>query len=157
MPNEIASRQADEMQNRTLKNQTLAKHQSEMRDLHKTNEDEVQKIILSSQEKVVNLKGAYDVMISKEAESLEERLANVREANDERVNKEKLQGEEEATKTRAMYQDRVKEYKKQGEAKVDAVRKEAQAQMDSIHDRAIKSERAEKFAPKQSSKGGTVK
>jgi hypothetical protein len=155
MPNEVASRQAEEIRLRTMRNQIQTKHQAEVRDLQKQGEAEIQGVITTSQEMVQNLKSAYDVMISKEAESLEQKLGQVRANNEQRIATEKQQGDEEVAKIRANYQSRVKEYRKTGEAQVETVRKEVQAQTDALHDRAIKAERAEKFTSK-SSKGGTA-
>ena len=76
---------ADEMRMRNYRAQVEARHEAEMREIELHNTDDVVKAQTADHEQMEQIKGAYDVEISKEAESLEGHLHDIREQNQERI------------------------------------------------------------------------
>ena len=60
MPNEVGSVQAEENSLRTQRNTVQIKHQAELREMQKKNEDEVEGVITHSQEQIAALRAGYD-------------------------------------------------------------------------------------------------
>ncbi|MBC7385539.1 MAG: hypothetical protein H7301_05155 [Cryobacterium sp.] len=141
MPGEIGNVQADELRLKNVRTQIQNRHNSELREIQAQNGSETQRLVENQQEQLSNLKGAYEVQFSKEAENLGAHLQEVRTKNEERVIAEKKSGDQEVAKIQKANQEKIESYRKNGEAKLESARKDIQVQSDALHQREIQEAR----------------
>lgn len=135
MPKEVASVQAEDIRLKNMRTQIENRNRNEVKELQDRLAMETERTITSHTATIQNLRGAYDVQISEEAENLENRLNAVRAANEERVEAEKKAGEAEVAKVKTMTQARVEEYKKIEDEKIAKIKKEVAAQSENLHEK----------------------
>lgn len=154
MPNEIASVQAEDIRLKNLRSQLENRNRSEIKEIQDRHEHDLYRLTTGEAETLENLKSAYDVQISKEAENLEARLAEVRQNNEERVLAEKKQGDAEVEKIKFQTQQKIDEYKKIGETQLERQRKEYASESSNLHEREKMLEKQKQLlAHKQSTQG----
>jgi hypothetical protein len=130
---------SEEMRLKTYLTHVQNRAELETRETEAKHGEQLQRLTENFQDRSKALKEAYDVQISREAESLEEKLHTTRMKNEERVETEKRAGEEEVAKVRTQQQQKVEEYRKNSEAQLDSLRKQLQASADALHEKARKS------------------
>ncbi len=140
MPGEIASTQSDEIRLRNLRAQMQNRHDLQMREMEEKNQSSVQRLVENHTTQTEQLRNAFDVTISREAEALEQRLHEVRLHNDERIETEKQTGDQQLFKVKQANQQRIAEYKKNSEAQIESLRKQLQASAETLREQAKKQE-----------------
>ena len=128
----------EELRLRNYKASLQQKSEIDLREMQARQSDETQRITENHQMQMDDLKRAYDVQISQEAEALEEHLHKFREVGHERIENEKHSLDTEFDKVKTASQQKIDEYKKNSEAQLDKLRRETQASSDLIHDRGKK-------------------
>src|SRR5690606_13714792 len=86
-----------------------------------------------------DLKSAYEVRISQEAEKLEERLAAIRQGNEERVAAEERQGRMDYERIKAAYEDRIRDLREKSEMEIQEIRNRHQEILKRLDEQAKKS------------------
>ncbi len=150
MPNEVAGVQTEDLRLKNVRTQMKNRHESELRDIEARNGTETQRLIENHAAQLGELKNAYDVQISQEAEHLEDRLSQVRAGNADRVAMEKHAGDQEVEKVQKANQDKIEEYRKNGEAKLQNVRKDLQLQAEVLHNQEKEEARRANFVARNS-------
>ncbi len=115
----------------------------EAKEIQGRHAEEMNRLIENHADQADQMKKAFDVSISKEAEELEQRLHETRLSHDQRVADEKHTEEEELNKLKTAHQQRIEEYKKASESQMDTMRKQLQAQSEQLHEQAIKTAKRE--------------
>ncbi len=134
---------SEEMRLKTYLTRIQQHNDLETRDTQAKHGEEIQRLNETFADQSKAIKEAYDVQISREAESLEEKLYETQTHNEARVELEKRTGDEELTKLKTQQQQRIDEYKKNSEAQMDSLRKQLQANADALHEKARKSAKKE--------------
>jgi hypothetical protein len=142
--NNLKSSTTEELRLRNYRASLQQKSDIENRELQARNVEEVQHLMDTHTVQMDELKRAYDVQISQEAEGLEEKLQKVRISGEDRVNLEKQVQEAELAKVKTSSQLKIEEYKKNSEVQIDKLRKDTQATTDLLHDKAKKATRKER-------------
>lgn len=141
MPSEIKSFTAEDLRLRNYRSLVQQRHEMEMRDIEAKHGQETLDLTEQSKNQLNELRKAYDVQISREAEELEERLAEIRARKDEKIKEEEHQTETELSKARNSQQTRLQEYKKNAESQLDALRKQYQNATDNLNAQAAKNQK----------------
>ncbi len=137
---------SDELRLKNYRNMIEQKHEIELRDMEARNAEETQKVTDHHREQLSQLRGAYDVQISEEAEALEARLHDLRLNNLERVGTEKRAAEIEIDKIKANSHAQIDETKKNADIQIEALHKQLQTSTEVLHDQARKTARREREA-----------
>lgn len=100
------------------------KFESDARDLEQRNLQEIQTMMESHSIKLGQLRHAYDVQISKEAEQLESKLGELREAQKTQLTQAQLDAERQVGEARQQGKDRINEERMEGERRIAEIRKQ---------------------------------
>jgi hypothetical protein len=144
MPSEIKSTAAEEIRLRNHRAQLEQRNEMALREIEQSHAEDVRRTIENQAFQMDNLRRAYDVQISEEAEALEERLHRVRLNADERVAAEKKAGEAELEKLKSAHKQRLDEYRKNSEQQLEALRKQLQTSAETLHEKARKTAKRER-------------
>ena len=124
MPSDIKSATTEDLRMRNYRQQLQQHNDSEIRDLEQKHNEDIARLQDNFTNQVQNLRHAYEIEISEEAENLEEKLQKVRGENEEKkISTEKKAGEDEVVKNRTANQQRIDEYKKNSELQLDPASK----------------------------------
>src|SRR5438105_2839235 len=102
--NGIKATTTEDLRLRNYRTELNRRNEAEIREMDARHGENVAKLQESELAQLEQLKHAYEIQFSQEAEALEEKLRDLRAENDKRVDGEKKQGENELVKTRSMYQ-----------------------------------------------------
>jgi hypothetical protein len=146
MSNVSASRaiSADEMRMTNYRNLLEQKNDLQIKDIEDRHTQDVERITVSEADQMQNLRQAYNVKFSEEAEALEDKLAEVRNGNLERVAAEKRVGDAEVNKLKDANQQRIEEYKKISEMQIEQLHKNFKTTSDALHEQAKKTAKRER-------------
>ena len=144
MPSEIKASTTDELRTKNYRAQMQQTADLETRELEAKHNQDIERLNSNFKDQYQDLKHAYDIAISQEAEALEEKLHQVRDSTDEKVSSEKKLQEDELTKIKTVNQQRIDEYKKNADAQLDQIRKQYQASSEDLHTKAKKDMKKEK-------------
>lgn len=128
----------EELRMRNYRNQLKNHHNSEVREIEAQHEQTLQRTIENQSLQAEQVKSAYEVQISQEAEQLEERLHALRLKNEERLENEKRAQEAEFNKVRESYQARIEDYRNNAEAQIQALHKQHQESIAKLEERVRK-------------------
>jgi hypothetical protein len=134
----------EELRLQNYKTQLQNRNEAEVRDIQAKHADEVQHMLLQEGEQIQEVKRAYEVQISQEAEELEDRLHNFRLSAEEKIENEKRTGEDELHKVQADYKHRIDEYRRSSEAQLETLRRNLLTASEDMHEKAKRSARSER-------------
>lgn len=135
---------SEEIRLRNYRNQLEQRHEIAVRDILAHNADEIQKLTDNHTEQLNNLRHAYEVQISEEAEALEEKVHEIRLGNQGRVEMEKKTGDQEVEKMKSANKTKIEEYKKNADLQMETLHKQLQASSDALHEQSKKTAKREK-------------
>ncbi len=148
MPSETSSSlgasTTEDLRLRNYRASIQQKNDIELREIQNRHDDDIQRVTDTQAQQMGDLKRAYEVQISQEAEHLEEKLHQARLTTEQRVEAEKKAAESQLSKLKAVHQQRIEDYKKNAEEELLRLRKTAQANAELIHDRERKLARKER-------------
>jgi len=104
------SSSTEELRLKNYKSQVEARHEIDMRELEQKNAEDVQRLQENYVQQEAQLRNAYEVQISTEAEALDEKLQQTRFGNEERVGAEK----NECTGTRGRSHRKCRQPRRRG-------------------------------------------
>ncbi|MEO5969012.1 MAG: hypothetical protein ABIQ95_03725 [Bdellovibrionia bacterium] len=88
---------------------------------------------------VDNLREAYEVKISQEAEQMDHKLRQIQSDKEQQLSEEKHQADVELNKIKTAHQDQVREFKKVSQGEIETLHKKFQASSSALHEQAKKS------------------
>ena len=148
MSSEIKSSTTDELRMKNHRTQLENRNELELRSLRDRHSDDVQRMMEAQAFQRDNIKQAYEVQISQEAENLEQKLHETRMENEKRVDDEKRVADQEVTKIKTMNQQQIQEYKKNSEAQIEALKKQYMATAEALHNKAKQARRDQEVSKK---------
>ncbi len=126
----------DDSQLRAYNQNLKQKYAVEKNEIEARGQNEIVDTVAQSQKKISEMRNAYEVQISAEAEHLDERLASIRQNNQKRIDEERQKNDIEYEKLRLANQKRIDEYRKNADVKLEEVRREYQEAMAQTHEQA---------------------
>lgn len=141
---QIKSATVDDLRMQNYRNNMERKLESEVSELQSRHDQDIERLLENHAFQMEQLRNAYNVEISKEAEVLEERLHQVRTHGDVQVRAEKMAHEKELSQQKNAHQKQLDQYKKNSEAQIVEMRKQLQATTENLHAQAKKSLKKEK-------------
>jgi hypothetical protein len=142
-PGMVRNLTSEELRMKNYQTQLERKNDAEVRDLQSRHAEDVRKELEAEENQLTEMRRAFEVQISKEAESLADRLEQVRGENERTVTDEKLNHQREMTRLKESHKAQLDEYRKQAEDSIERTRKESQATSETIRKQARKTERRE--------------
>lgn len=128
----VNSSNFDESRLRNQRAQIEQKNEIETRELQSQHDVSLTRMLDQHAFLLENLRRAYDVQISKEAQNLDERLTATRAQHEEKINEVKRAGESEVIKIQNQSQKRIDDATKSGESKLEETRKHFQSASDVV-------------------------
>lgn len=147
MASDVNGTSSEALRMKNYRLQMQSHHDAQVREIQDKNSDEVQRLIENHAYQMDNLRNAYNVQISEEAEAMEQKLHDVRLKNEERLKEEKRIADDAVNQSRSASQKRIEEYRKNSEAQLAVARKEQQMAADNLHAQTKKAARAKKEVP----------
>ena len=135
---------SDELRMQNYRSQLEKRNDMALEDLRVRYSEDTRTLSEDHVDRMTQLKKAYDLKISEEAEYLEDQLNSIRASARTRSEEEKRAGEEEINRLKSAHTARVEEYRRNSEEQLDKMRKEAKLQTEHLHEQTRKTAKKEK-------------
>ncbi|MFZ9596138.1 MAG: hypothetical protein ACO3A2_08685 [Bdellovibrionia bacterium] len=128
----------EEFRLKAYRNRIQADHESELRNMEAQHAQTVEKTTDRQRQQLDQLKEAYDVKISKEAEDLENQLHRIQLEKSEKLEQEKLKADAEINRFRTAHQDQVRQIQKNSQNELETLQKKLGEATQALHQQVKK-------------------